>query len=116
MGRESEAIMPNPADWCGGERNRRKLNALVILDYDKCMDTSYYRELEMSVDEITTWTGDQRYTMQFFYDLRVYGVGHAVASLENFAQDKGKLERVQNKLNKLRERIEEMYRRIVQLH
>jgi hypothetical protein len=109
MGRESEATMPNPADWCGGEKNRRKLKLSVILDYDKCKRTNYNRELSRRVTEICAWVGDTRYVYQFMYDMNVYGVGDATAYLEAFAVKNHKLERVQDKLNKLRAFISDLY-------
>ena len=103
--------MANPADWCGGEKNRRKMTLKMIVDFDHCKRTRYLETIKAAVSEITAWCGSHGQGMytQFFYDLGVYGIGQAVGALEEYSRDYHYHERVKDKIDKLREKITPMF-------
>jgi hypothetical protein len=55
-----------------------------IYRYDQSHNTTYVRELEMTVDGIVTF--EPQYSVQFFTDCRLYGIDEAKTYLINFIE------------------------------
>jgi hypothetical protein len=65
-------------------RGKRRVLLDQLYKWDSSHDTSYVRELEMTVDAIVTF--EPAYCAQFFIDCRLYGIDEAKMYLVNFVE------------------------------
>ena len=69
--------------------------------HDKENDDSVVRELEMCVDNVVPSVG---YSIQFWRDVRLYGVAEAILYLKDIVSEKSYVS-IQDDWNRIKERI-----------
>lgn len=75
------------------------------ITYKELEGTSWLRLLEMKVESNTSKSNDVALTMQFFTDLRIYGLDEAIAYVEGYERDGYFQVGITDELKKIREQI-----------